>query len=120
MKLPGPRHPIDIEPCAERVRVIVDGEPIADSVRALRMREAGYPPVIYVPRDDVRMSALTATAQTTHCPFKGDASYFVAADSGGARDAIAWSYEHPYPAMAAIRDHVAFYPDRVDAIRLGQ
>ena len=83
------------------------------------MREAGCPPVIYVPREDVRMARLSVTAQTTHCPYKGDASYFVVSDAGTRRETIAWSYEDPYPAMAAIRGHLAFYPDRVDAIRLG-
>lgn len=117
IRIPGPDHPITIEASSERVKVIVAGRAIADTVNALTLREASYPPVHYIPRADVDMSLLEPTDQVTHCPYKGDASYF-SIPVGGARSANAvWSYEHPHAAVAAIRDHLAFYPDRVDEIR---
>ncbi|MCA8967606.1 MAG: DUF427 domain-containing protein [Planctomycetes bacterium] len=116
MKLPGPEHPITIEPFAGRVVVRLGGEVVADSTSALCLREASYPPTWYVPRADVRAESVRASAHTTYCPYKGDASYwtFVVGDRASA-DA-AWSYEAPYAAVAAIAGHLAFYPDRVDAI----
>jgi uncharacterized protein (DUF427 family) len=117
--IPGPDHPITIEPAAGRITVIVDGRTIADSTRALTLREANYPPVHYIPREDVEMAALVRTGHGTHCPYKGDASYFsIPAGGDRAVDAV-WSYEHPHEAVAAIANHLAFYPDRVDAIREG-
>jgi uncharacterized protein (DUF427 family) len=118
MKIPGPDHPITIAKSAKRVRVRFAGRVIADSTRALTLTEAGYPPVYYIPRADADMSLLTRTGHATHCPYKGDASYFtVAADARNAVDA-AWSYERPYPAVAEIGEHLAFYPNRVDAIEV--
>ena len=76
MKLPGPDHPITIARNANRVRVIFAGKVIADTTRALTLHEASYPPVQYIPRADVDMSLLTPTAHASHCPYKGDASYF--------------------------------------------
>ncbi len=117
IRIPGPDHPIAIEANSERVTVIVAGRVIADTVNALTLREASYPPVHYIPRADVDMSLLESTDHLTHCPYKGDASYF-SIPVGGARSANAvWSYEDPHAAVAVIRDHLAFYPDRVDEIR---
>ena len=89
---------------------------IADTNSALTLREAGYPAVQYIPRDDVDMTVFARSETSTYCPFKGDASYF-SIPAGGARlgDAI-WTYEAPYDAVAAIKDHLAFYPDRFDII----
>ena len=116
MKIPGPDHPISIEPNRSRVVVKVGGKNIADTSDALTLREASYPPVQYIPRRDVEMSALTRSEHTTYCPYKGDASYYSIA-AGGERSVNAiWTYEDPYEAVAAIRDYVAFYPDRVDSI----
>ncbi len=118
IRIPGPDHPIAIEANSERVTVIVAGRVIADTVNALTLREASYPPVHYIPRADVDMSLLEPTDHLTHCPYKGDASY-LSIPVGGAGSANAvWSYEHPHAAVAAIRDHLAFYPDRVDEIRV--
>jgi uncharacterized protein (DUF427 family) len=116
MKLPGPDHPITITTNPDRVRVTLGGAVIADSARALRLQEAAYPPVFYIPREDANMALLTRTAQSTHCPYKGDASYYTI-EAGGrtAKDAV-WSYETPFPAMVEIAGHLAFYPNRVDAI----
>jgi uncharacterized protein (DUF427 family) len=116
IKIPGPDHPISIERNARRVLVTLGGRVIADTTDALTLREASYPAVQYIPRKDVDMAALVRSETTSYCPFKGGASYF-SIPTGGARsvDAI-WTYETPYDAVAAIKDHLAFYPDRVDAI----
>jgi len=116
IKIPGPDHPITIERNSSRVVVTVGGKVIADSIDALTLREAQYPPVHYVPRRDVDMAALERTQHSTYCPYKGDASYY-SIPAGGERSVNAtWTYEEPYPAVAAIRGHVAFYHDRVDSI----
>lgn len=116
MKLPGPDHPITIEPNPKRVRVRLGGEVIAETSRALTLREASYPPVQYIPREDARMALLHRTAHATYCPYKGNASYFTVAAGGRRTENAVWSYEHPYPAVTQIAGHLAFYPDRVDAI----
>jgi uncharacterized protein (DUF427 family) len=116
VKIPGLDHPITIEPNPGRVVVKVAGHVVADTRAALTLREAHYPAVRYIPRRDVDMSLLAQSDSTTYCPYKGDASYF-SIPLGGERAADAvWSYEAPFAAVAAIKDHVAFYPDRVDAI----
>ena len=119
MKLPGPDHPIAIAPTPGRVRVLFAGQGVADTRRALTLREAAYPPVQYIPREDADMALLRRASRGTHCPYKGDASYF-SIDAAGrhAEDAV-WSYEQPYLAMARISGYLAFYPDRVDAIEQG-
>jgi uncharacterized protein (DUF427 family) len=116
VKLPGPDHPISIERNSGRVVVSVAGRVIADTRSALTLCEAHYPAVQYIPRKDVDMTLLARTDRTTYCPYKGDASYF-SIPVGGERsiDAV-WTYEKPYAAVADIKDHLAFYPDRVDAI----
>jgi uncharacterized protein (DUF427 family) len=104
---------IDIKPEKKRVRVTSRGEVIADTGDALALKEGSYPVVYYIPRKDVKMDRLARTTHSTHCPHKGDASYFSIKD--GPQNAV-WSYEQPKDPVAAIRDHVAFYPDKVDAI----
>jgi uncharacterized protein (DUF427 family) len=116
MKIPGPDHPITIEPNSSRVVVTVGGKVIADTRAALTLREASYPAVQYFPRGDVDMAALTRSEHTTYCPYKGDASYY-SIPAGGDRSLNAvWTYETPFEAMAQIKDYVAFYPNRVDEI----
>jgi uncharacterized protein (DUF427 family) len=118
MKTPGPDHPITISPTGRRVRVTLNGKVVADTTRALTLHEASYPPIHYIPREDADMALLARTAHTTHCPYKGDASYFsIVADGRTAENAI-WTYETPYPAVKKIAGHLAFYPDRVDAIEI--
>jgi len=119
MKLPGPDHPIAIARSNKRVRVTFAGQVIADSTRALTLKEASYPAVNYIPREDVNMAALTPTSHASHCPYKGDASYFTISVAGRRADNAVWSYEQPYPAMAEIKEYLAFYPDRVDKIEEG-
>lgn len=116
MKLPGPDHPIAITRNANRVRVMFAGNVIADSMRALTLQEASYPPVHYIPRTDANMGLLTPTANASHCPYKGDASYFTISAGGRMAENAVWSYARPFPAVAEIAGHLAFYPSRVDAI----
>jgi len=116
MKLPGPDHPITIARNKSRVRVLFDGKVVADTTRALTLQEAHYPPVQYIPRADADMSLLAPTRHSTHCPYKGEASYFSLAVNGRASENAAWSYQQPYPAMAEIAGMLAFYPNRVDSI----
>ena len=116
MKLPGPDHPITIAKNEKRVRVSFAGRVVADTTRALTLQEASYRPVFYIPRADADMSLLTPSTHRTHCPYKGDANYFSIAAEGRSSQNAVWSYEQPFPAMTDIKDHLAFYPDRVDAI----
>ena len=116
MKLPGPDHPITIARNSRRVRVSFAGKVVAESTRALTLCESGYKPVHYIPRGDADMDVLQPTTHTSHCPYKGDASYFSLVVAGRRSENAVWSYEQPYPAMAEIAGHLAFYPGRVDAI----
>jgi uncharacterized protein (DUF427 family) len=116
IKIPGPDHPITIERNGNRVVVKVAGSVVADTRDALTLREAGYAPVQYIPRKDVNMTLIERTDHESYCPYKGECAYF-SVPSGGARSANAvWSYEAPYEAVTSIKDHLAFYPDRVDEI----
>jgi uncharacterized protein (DUF427 family) len=116
MKLPGPDHPISIEASGARVTVVVAEREIVTSRGALILKEASYPPVLYIPRQDVDMSLLERTAHTTYCPYKGECSYY-SIPIGGAKSANAvWTYENPYAAVAEIRGHLAFYRERVSGI----
>lgn len=119
MKLPGPDHPITITPSAKRVRVRVGSEIVADTAQALSLKEASYPAVLYIPRADARMDLFTKTDNATHCPYKGDASYYSISAGGKKAENAVWSYEAPFPAMAEIKDYLAFYPNRVDGIEEG-
>jgi uncharacterized protein (DUF427 family) len=111
-----PDHSIVTQPAGVRVQVRAGGRVIADSRDALVMKEGDYPPVYYFPRADVAMDRLVRSSHTTYCPFKGTASYFSLRD--GAENAV-WSYEVPYDEMSAIRERLAFYPAKVDAITAG-
>ncbi|SMF89726.1 Uncharacterized conserved protein, DUF427 family [Azospirillum oryzae] len=116
MKIPGPEHPITIIPNPNRIRVVFAGRVVAETARALTLTEATLPVVQYIPRADADMTAFERTGHTTHCPYKGDATYYSL--RVGDRIAInaVWTYETPYPAVAAIREYLAFYPERVDCI----
>jgi uncharacterized protein (DUF427 family) len=116
IKVPGPNHPITIERNPNRVVISVAGRVIASTRDALTLREAAYPAVQYIPRKDVDMALLKRTNHATYCPYKGDSSYF-SVPLGGERSINAvWTYEDPYAAVGSIKDYLAFYPDRVDAI----
>jgi uncharacterized protein (DUF427 family) len=110
-------HPITIAPAEGRLVVRWRGRTIADTRRALELREHGYPPVFYIPREDADMSLFARSARETMCPYKGRANYFSLRD-GESLDADAvWTYETPIAGVAAIKDHLAFYPDRVQIAR---
>ena len=116
IKIPGPDHPITIEPNPKRVVVSIGGIILADSRDALTLREAGYAAVQYIPRKDVDMTLLERSTHATYCPYKGDCTYFSIPPGGTRAINAVWTYEDPYDAVASIRNHLAFYPDRVDAI----
>jgi len=116
IKIPGPDHPISITPNDSRVTIKVAGQTIADTTNALSLREASYGPVTYIPRADINMALLERTDHASYCPYKGDCAYY-SIPAGGARSVNAvWTYETPYPSVAAIKDYMAFYPNRVDEI----
>jgi uncharacterized protein (DUF427 family) len=116
IKIPGPDHPITIKRNPARIVVSIAGRIVADTREALTLREAAYPAVQYIPRKDVDMALLERTYHATYCPYKGDASYFSIPLGGNRSLNAVWSYEAPYAPVAPIKDHLAFYPDRVDAI----
>ena len=113
IRIPGPDHPITIEPSTVRVKVTAGDQIIADTANARVLREANYPAVLYIPREDANLALLSRTDHMTYCPYKGDASYFsLPAGIDKAENAI-WTYEAPYEAVSQIKDHLAFYTDRV-------
>jgi uncharacterized protein (DUF427 family) len=113
VKIPGPDHPITVEPNPRRVVARVGEQVIADTTSALTLREADYLAVQYLPMQDVDQAALRRTDTSTHCPYKGDASYYSIVTGGGELSDAVWTYEQPHAAVATIAGHVAFYPDRV-------
>ncbi|WP_099023394.1 DUF427 domain-containing protein [Mycolicibacterium palauense] len=112
---PSPEHPITVEETRGRVQVRVNGETVAESSRALTLRESEYPPVQYLPLDDVVHGRLAPSGHQTYCPFKGEAGYYhvTTADGAVVEDAV-WTYRDPYPAVAPIAGYVAFYPGKAD------
>lgn len=119
MKLPGPDHPITITQNPRRVRVTAGDTVIAETSKALTLKEAKYPAVQYVPREDANMALLERTDRVTHCPYKGDANYYSVKADGKTLDNAIWTYETPYPAMTEISGHLAFYPDKVKIEEVG-
>jgi uncharacterized protein (DUF427 family) len=118
IKVPGPDHPITISPAGGKVRVTVAGKIIAESTRAHRLEEKGHPPVYYLPRSDADMSLLVRTTHYTYCPYKGDCTYYSIPIGGTKSEYAVWTYEKPYEAVADIKERLAFYPSRVDAIEV--
>ncbi len=113
-----PRPP-RVEPVVERIRVVVDGEAIAESVRALRVIETAGAPVYYLPPEDVRLDVLRPSSRSSHCEWKGRAAYWSLVTPRRSVDDIAWSYEAPMAGFAAIRGHIAFYASKVDEAWVG-
>lgn len=115
VRVPGPDHPITIEPARGQVVVRAGTQVVARTLTALTLREAGYPPVHYIPLTDVDPAALRPSPTTTYCPYKGTATYYTLETGDGEQfpDAL-WTYEEPFPAVAEIAGHVAFYPDRAE------
>jgi uncharacterized protein (DUF427 family) len=118
IKIPGPDHPITISPAGGKVRVTVVGQVVAESTRALRLEEKGYPSAYYVPRNDADMSLLVRTRHYTYCPYKGDCTYYSIPIGEAKSEYAVWTYEKPYEAVIEIKEHLAFYPSRVDAIEV--
>jgi uncharacterized protein (DUF427 family) len=118
VKIPGTDHPITIAKNADRVVVKVAGQIVADTREALSLQEASYPRVQYIPRKDVDMTQLERTEHETYCPYKGEAAYYSVTPGGEQAVNAVWTYEAPYASVADIRDHLAFYPDRVDSIEI--
>jgi uncharacterized protein (DUF427 family) len=118
IKIPGPDHPITISPAEGKVRVTVAGLIVAESTQALRLEEKGYPAVYYLPRSDANMSSLVRTTHYSYCPYKGDCTYYSIPIGGSKSEYAVWTYEKPYQAVAAIKEHLAFYPSRVDAFEV--
>jgi uncharacterized protein (DUF427 family) len=116
VRQPGPDHPISIAPISRRVIVTVAGRTVADTREALVLREANYPPVTYIPRQDVDMSMLTRSELTSYCPYKGDCAYYSIPAGGEKSTNAVWTYETPFPAVGQISKFLAFYPSRVDTI----
>jgi uncharacterized protein (DUF427 family) len=111
---PTAEHPITIAPTGTRVVVRVNGEVVADTVEALQLQESSYPAVQYIPFEDVKQDRLVRTDTSTYCPYKGDAGYYSVSTAAGTVEDVIWTYEEPYPAVAQIAGHVAFYPDKAD------
>ncbi|MGW0522906.1 DUF427 domain-containing protein [Crossiella sp. NPDC003009] len=110
---PGPAHPITVEPHPDRVVVRAGDTVLADTRNALALRESTYPVALYIPRADLRLEHFERTGHQTYCPYKGEASYFSLPALGQRGENAVWTYESPYPAVGEIKEHVAFYPDRV-------
>ena len=115
-RIPGPDHPISVGVNPARVVVTVAGHVVADTREALTLREASYSAVQYIPQKDVDISLLERSGHATCCPYKGECAYFSIPLGGGRSVNAVWTYEAPFAAVAEIKDHLAFYPDRVDAI----
>ncbi|MDQ2764135.1 MAG: DUF427 domain-containing protein [Pseudomonadota bacterium] len=113
MKAPGPDHPITVAVNPRRVRALYQGHVIADSAQVLMLTEAGYSPVAYFQRADVDMAYMARTDRSTHCPYKGRASYFTLTMDGAIAENAVWTYEDPYPAMSEIAGRLAFFPNAV-------
>ncbi len=117
---PGPDHPITIEPKDVPVSVTLAGHVVLTSKTHLELREASYPPVAYIPRDQIHMTRLERSDHTTWCPYKGEASYYhLRKSDGDLIENAVWTYETPFQAVAAIKDALAVYPNRVDKIEIG-
>ena len=117
MSAPGHAHAITIEKNPNRISVTFNGTIVADTKQALILKEGPLPPVNYIPREDVQMSCLERTDHSTHCPFKGDASYFSVSVNGKTAENAVWTYEAPIDSVARIKDYVVFYPEKMDAIK---
>src|ERR1044072_2925576 len=118
MKIPGPDHLITITPATERVRVTFNGHVVADANSGLVLQEASYKPVFYMPREDAQMALFARASNASHCPYKGDASYYTIKVGDKAAENAIWSYETPFPAMKEIEGRLAFYPNRIDNIEV--
>jgi uncharacterized protein (DUF427 family) len=109
----NPGRRITVDPFDGVVTVTFSDAIIASSDKALVLREEDYPPVFYIPFDDVYFDFLQPNDTSTHCPYKGDASYWNVTAVGESQKDVMWAYENPYDEMIRIKDHGAFYPNKV-------
>ena len=116
MSAPVHAHAITITKNPNRVTVMFNGTLIADTQKALTLKEGPLSPVTYIPREDVHMTYLKRTTHSTHCPFKGNAAYFSVSVDGKTAENAVWTYEAPIDSVAVIKDYVSFYPEKMDAI----
>lgn len=114
MKTPDTNHSLSFSHTPLRIRALYQGHVIADSSAAVRLKETGYKPVWYFPREDVAMAFLAPTARRTTCPYKGQARYYSVLMDGHLGESVVWSYEDPYPAAEALRGLLAFFPNQVE------
>lgn len=114
IKTPGPDHPITVEKNPARVVVRVGDQVVADTTAALALQESNYPAAQYIPLADVDAAFLKESDTSTYCPYKGDASYYTLVTDAGELTDVIWTYREPYPAVAEIAGHVAFYPNKVE------
>lgn len=114
-----PRPP-RLEQSSRRVRIVFNGETIADSTRAYRVLETSHPPVYYIPAEDIKMEYFTEASGTSFCEWKGKARYFTITVGDKKAEKVAWDYPDPTPGFTAIKDHLAFYPSRMDACYLDE
>ena len=113
-----PEHTVTVAPEGARLRVTLNGEVLAESASALALAETGHGVVHYFPRGDVRMAALSPTAHSSYCPFKGEASYWSLTAGGRTFDDVVWGYEDPYDEVARIKDHLAFWLGKIPGARV--
>ena len=109
-----PDYRVDLVPSDKRVTVRFNGEVIVDTQRALEVRETKHDPVLYFPREDVRIERLERSDHQSFCPFKGEASYWHLGAGDRREENSVWSYEDPFDEVSGLKDYVAFYADRVD------
>jgi uncharacterized protein (DUF427 family) len=114
----NPGHKIIVTPHDGRVVVTFKGAVVADSQKALKLKEGSYPEVFYIPRDDLKIAHFIETDRKTTCPFKGTARYWTLSTKDGTAENAVWGYDDPFEQVAVIDRHVAFYPDKVE-IRSG-
>jgi uncharacterized protein (DUF427 family) len=110
-RIEGPAHTLYFEPYERRMRAVLDGETVIDTTAGMLLYESNIGPVLYVPEQDVRTDLIERTDHTTHCPFKGDATYW----SVGKHENVLWGYEQPIESAEFLRGYVAPYWDRFDA-----
>jgi uncharacterized protein (DUF427 family) len=115
-----PEHRVDLHPDKRRARITFGGVTIAESNDTLRVEETGHGPVHYFPEKDVRLDLLKPTEHSTHCPFKGDASYWSIAVDDGKKQAenAVWGYKTPFDEVIGLAGHYAFYSNRVDSVEI--
>ena len=121
-KSPGhqrhPEHKVQEFPSSQRMVAEWNGQPIAESADVIRLEETGYPPRYYFPRSDVRMENLQRSPTTSRCPFKGEAHYFSLVSDGGRLDDAVWTYEEPYEEHPDIKNRLAFWEEKSDALHV--